>query len=69
VGDRRFESNWGTPSAALVLGMPSPVEFNAEWGNTVITRPLVALSLHMLSWDDQNIPPSSVLLIPLLFLL
>src|SRR2546428_12577395 len=36
--------------------MLSPVEFNAEWASTVIIRPLVALSLHVVSWDDQNRP-------------
>jgi hypothetical protein len=69
AGDRGFEFNLGGHrTAALALGMPSPVEFNAEWGNTVIARPLVPRSLHVLSWVPRT-DPSYVLLITLLFLL
>jgi hypothetical protein len=56
-GRSQIRAQFGRDTAQWpCLGMPSPVEFNAEWGNTVITRPLVARSLLVLSWDGQNRP-------------
>jgi len=65
----RVQFGRGHRTAALALGMPSPIEFNPEWGQYSHNLPIgcTITSRGVVGLPEQT--PSSVLLIPLLFLL